>query len=504
MTKTRFFEILPGALAWATIMGMFVFSYLTPVAVAIFIILFDTYWFLKSMYLSLHLRATYAQMKKNLLLSWHEKLVTDPETRARWSNIYHLVILPMYNESFEVVSSGLETIAQSTYPKEKILIVLALEERAGETAQEIGQKITDRYGRIFGGFLVTTHPKDQDGEIPGKGSNEAYAAQIACVKLVSERHIDYKNVLVSVFDVDTQVFPDYFSRLTHSFLTVTDPMRCIYQPVPLFTNNIFEAPALARVIAFSCTFWQMMQQSRPERLTSFSSQSIPLQTLHETGYWQRNVVSEDSRIFWQCYLQYDGNFRVEPLAFPISMDANLAETFWGTMKNLYKQQRRWGWGAENIPYMLNGFLENKKIPAHKKRFWTFNALEGFHSWATNSLMIFALGWLPLFLGGEAFKHTLLSYSLPRITRFIVTLSMIGVAASAAMGIVLLPTKKPQWFSWYHYVVYAAQWALIPISLIIFGSIPGLDAQTRLALGGKWRLGFWVTPKARKVDGKVVV
>jgi hypothetical protein len=174
------------------------------------------------------------------------------------------------------------------------------------------------------------------------------------------------------------------------------------------------------------------------------------------------------------------------------------------MKNLYKQQRRWGWGAENIPYMLNGFLENKKIPTHKKRFWIFNALEGFHSWATNSLMIFALGWLPLFLGGEAFKHTLLSYSLPRITRFIVTLSMIGVAASAAMGIVLLPTKKPQWFSWYHYIVYAIQWALIPISLIIFGSIPGLDAQTRLALGGKWRLGFWVTPKARKVDGKVVV
>jgi len=52
----------------------------------------------------------------------------------------------------------------------------------------------------------------------------------------------------------------------------------------------------------------MMQQSRPERLTSFSSQSIPLQTLLDIGWWDKTIVSEDSRIFWQGFLKISQRF----------------------------------------------------------------------------------------------------------------------------------------------------------------------------------------------------
>jgi hypothetical protein len=177
------------------------------------------------------------------------------------------------------------------------------------------------------------------------------------------------------------------------------------------------------------------------------------------------------------------------------MDANMAPTFWGTMKNIYKQQRRWGWGVENIPYMLEGFSKDKTIPGAKKRYWAFNSIEGFHSWATNALIIFALGWLPLALGGRHFGHSILSYNLPHITRFIVTLSMVGVASSAILSVMLLP-KKPGGLGITDYLIFVLQWALMPFTLIIFGAFPGLEAQTRLMLGGKYKLGFWVTPKGR--------
>jgi cellulose synthase/poly-beta-1,6-N-acetylglucosamine synthase-like glycosyltransferase len=301
--------------------------------------------------------------------------------------------------------------------------------------------------------------------------------------------------LVSVFDIDTQIFPEYFGRLTYTFFSSHDPLRAIYQPVPLFVNNLSESNALSRVVSFSCTFWQMMQQSRPERLTSFSSQSMSFETLTEIGFWQKDIVSEDSRIFWQGVFRYHGDFRTEPLFFPVAMDAPSAPTFFGTMKNIYKQQRRWAWGSENVPYLLEGFREDKTIPKKKRWYWTFNSIEGYHSWATNSLMIFALGWLPLFLGGKHYNETLLAYNLPHITRFIIMLSMIGVASSAILSILILPPRQEK-LRIRDYGIYILQWVLMPFTLIIFGAIPGIEAQTRLALGGKWRLGFWVTPKGR--------
>ncbi|HVN26135.1 MAG TPA: glycosyltransferase family 2 protein [Candidatus Paceibacterota bacterium] len=495
----RFFEMLPGILAWSTIVLMVLFSWLLPVWVSVFIILFDVYWLLKTAYLSLHLRATYQAMKANMKVDWQaelDKLASAGGVRMPWRDVWHLVILPMYDEPYEVVKESFESLLAVRYPTDRMIVVLALEERAGAGARETGERIGREFGPRFGRFMTTVHPAGAAGEIPGKGSNEAWAGREAQAKIVDPMRIGHGRVLVSVFDVDTQVFPDYFGRLTYLFLTVRDPLRAIYQPIPFFTNNVYEAPALARVVAFSTTFWQMMQQSRPERLTSFSSQSIPLSTLIDVGFWDCDIVSEDSRIFWQGYLRYHGDFRVEPMLYPVSMDANVAPTFWGTMRNIYKQQRRWGWGAENIPYMLDGFRRDPEIPAAKKRYWAFNGIEGFHSWATNSLMIFALGWLPLFLGGRHFGSTLLAYYLPHVTRWIITLSMLGIVSSAILSILLLP-PKPRDFGPYRYLIYLLQWAFMPVTLIVFGAFPGLEAQTRLMLGGKYRLGFWVTPKGRK-------
>ncbi len=382
------------------------------------------------------------------------------------------------------------------------MLVLAIEERAGAKAAEISGKIEKEFSLagqagIFPWLIITKHPADLAGEIPGKGSNEAWAAGEAKKLIIDKLNLDYEKVLVSVFDVDTQVYPDYFGCLTYHFLTAENPQQSSYQPIPLFINNIYQAPALARVISFSATFWQMMQQSRPERLTTFSSHAMPFKALVEIGYWQKDIVSEDSRIFWQCYLHYSADWRVVPLFYPVSMDANVAQTFWQTMINLYKQQRRWAWGTENFPYMISGFFKNKLIPYRSKLYWIFNVLEGFHSWATSSLIIFALGWLPILIGGGSFNQTLLSYNLPIVTRYIMTLASLGIASSAILSIVLLP-PKPEKIKFMDYVFYFLQWALMPITLIIFGSFPALDAQTRLMLGGKFRLGFWVTPKDREL------
>jgi len=488
----RFFEILPGALVWITLIGVVLGSAYLPVWVAIFIILFDVYWLLRTTTLSMYLAFIFRRMRENMKVNWLELT----KEISGWDEVYHLVLLPMYEEPYELVKETFESLTSENYPKDKMIIVLGTEERAGDEALGVANRIKAEYGDRFRNFLVTQHPFNLEGEIPGKGSNQAWMARRAKEEIIDKDGLDYEKILVSVFDVDTQVYKEYFGRLTHAFLTTEDNQHSSYQPIPLFNNNIFEAPVFARVVSLSATFYQMMQQARPENLATFSSHSMPFKALVEIGFWHKDVVSEDSRIFWQCYLHFNGNWKVVPLMYPVSMDANAASSFWQTMRNVYKQQRRWAWGSENIPYVITNFIKNKKIGLQKKLYWTFHKLDSFYSWATASLLIFALGWLPLILGGQEFNTTVLSYNLPQITRNIMTIATGGIALSAILGVVLLP-PKPEWFRPRHYLLYLLQWILLPITMIILGSFPAIEAQTRLMIGGKARLGYWVTPKSRK-------
>ncbi len=492
-TLYRALEMLPGVLSWGTILLTIFLSAFFPITAAFFIITFDLYWFLKTIYLSIHLRENWKRMKHNIALDWSERL-----KNLHYRHIVHMVILPFYDEDYDVVSKSVTSLLMANTDKKKIAVVLATEEKGGEKAGKIAKKIEEKYAREFGYFLITKHPANVLGEMAGKGSNISYSAGIARKKILDANQISYENVLVSAFDIDTVVYPEYFNCLTWNFLTTENPYNASYQPVPVYNNNIWSAPALSRVVASSGTFWQMIQQERPERLATFSSHSVPFKTLHEGGYWQKNMVSEDSRIFWNLFMANNGDYRVVPISYPLSMDANLAPTFLQTAKNIYKQQRRWTWGVENVPYILFSFLKNKEIPLRKKIKMAFIQVEGFWSLATNPIFIFLLGWLPLVLGGREFNATILSYNLPIMTRDLMILAMAGLFFSAYLSMKFLPEMPKEFKNRKRKRIYMIiQWLLIPVTITIFGAIPGLEAQTRMMLGGKFRLGFWVTPKYRK-------
>ncbi len=488
----RVLEILPGVLSWLTIFIVIFLSWYRPVWIAIFIICFDIYWLLKTLFFSFHQQAAFKKMKNNLKTDWLEKL--DELPAQNWKDIYHLVIFPMYKEDIDIIRQSFKALVDSKYPKDKFIVVLATEERAGEQAKETAKAIKKEWGDKFFKFLITIHPKDIHGELAGKGSNETWAAKAVKKEIIDKFEIPYENIIVSSLDIDTQVYPYYFACVTFNYLTCKDPLHSSFQPVPIYNNNIWDAPAISRVVAMGATFWYSIQQVRSERLATFSSHSMSFKALVEMGLWPVTNVSEDSRIFWKSFLFYDGNYESIPLFYPVSMDANLADKFSKTMLNVFKQQTRWSWGIENVPYFTFGCIKNKVMSWKKKIFHCFNLWEAFWSWATNSLMIFLLGWLPLFLGGEEFNRMVLSYNLPRITRFLMTLAMVGLVGSAFYALRLLP-PRPKKYSSKKYIWMILQWALVPITMIIFGALPAFISQTRLMLG-KY-MGFWVTEKKRK-------
>jgi len=487
----RLLEIFPGFLSWGTLISAILLSWLAPVAVAIFIILFDLYWLLKVGYLAFHQVVSFWQMKKNLKIDWLEKL----SQIKNWQRIYHLIILPCYKEKKELIEESLNALLYTQYPKDKLLVVLATEERAGEEIQKTAKEIEKKFKNQFLKFLITTHPKNLPDEIAGKGSNVAWAIKKTKEKIIEPLKIATENIIVSDFDIDTKPYPKYFACLTFYYLTAKNPQKSSYQPIPIYNNNIWQVPAFSRVVATSGTFWQMMQQERPEILVTYSSHSMPFKILEEVGY-PKNVVSDDSRIFWKAYLFYDGNYNVTPLYYPVSMDAVLAKNLPRTIINQYRQQRRWAWGAENIPYLFFGFFKNRKISFFEKLRRSIDILDGFWSWSTSSLLIFFLGWLPLILGGERFNLTIFAYNLPRLTRNLMTLAMTGMLISGILSLLMLP-PKPKNSNFLKNLSTVFQWLLLPLTLIFFGALPALDAQTRLMLGK--HLEFWATEKTRKYE-----
>lgn len=508
----RFLEIFPGAFSLLTLVALISLSYFKPVWVAYIIIAFSVYWLLLVLYMAAYLITAYYKLKKGSKTDWHSQCERIKDANVAnslpegalaknglsWDDITHLVILPLYQESEEIIVSCLDSLVNDNYPAEKLIVAITFEERAGMESVKRRQKfVHENYAHKFGRLYITTHPDGIEGELKGKGANQAWCAKKVKEEIIDVDNIDYKKIIVSVFDIDTVIDRGYFFAVTYKFLTVVDPYRASYQPVPVYHNNIWDSPFFSRVAASSNTFWQMIMQIRQESLVTYSSHSMSFQALYEIGFWGTKNVSEDSRIFWHCLLHYDGDYRVEPIHFKVSMDVTSDSGFWQTAKNLYKQQRRWAWGGENIPYLIFNTVKrwrNKGFKKGKLIEHIVIQVYGFHAWATNALIIGFVGWLPMLLGGDRFNSTVLSGNLPFVTQRLMTFAMIGMVLSAVVSYLLLP-KRPKKYGAFKKIKMTIEWATVPITIVIFGAIPCLEAQIRM-LRGKY-MGFWVTPKIRK-------
>lgn len=528
----RFWEILPGLEIWTVFIGAVLLSYYKPVWAAVFIICFDLYWVLKAVNVALHLVASYRKFRVFVTINWlnyveqlssdpraffdmiKEKSLTDSRRLARryygeeyqrlhdglsrenlgksYRDFYHVVILPFVDESFEVLNSTVNALTLSQYPKDRMIVVLASEERAGDKAQEVAQKIKAKYANEFAYFYITVHPDGLAGEIKGKSANTSYSVQ----SLLSEferNGIAIDQILVSNFDSDTIVHPQYFARVMYEFLTAHKPYQRSYQPIAIYNNNIWDSPAIIRVVSVSNSFFQFTESSRPDRLRTFSSHTMTLRALVEVGFWKKDIVNEDGYIYWQCYLRYNGDYHVVPLFIPVSLDTCLAETTWQTLKNQYNQKKRWAYNVEYYPHLIPKLLKSK-APFWDRMYKLWQYVEGDFNWAAASILITMLGWLPLLIGGKEFNESVIAVNLPLMTRTLMTIATVFLIFSVYINLILLP-PRPKKYGVMRSVMMYLQWFLVPITSVVFSSFPAVEAQTRLMFGRY--LEFWVTPKARK-------
>lgn len=489
--RYRFYEILPGLSIWLTLILGILFSFIFPLGVIYAIIIFDVYWVLRVIYFSFYLILSWLRFRRAIKIDWLARLKKE---FPAWEEKKNVVFLPLANEGYDVVKETLQALLNSTYPADKMYVVLSGEARKQANWDNVQTLVKQNFTGKFADILYYTHPDNLLDEIPGKGSN-IHNAEKEFKKYADARSWSYREVIISVFDVDTIVHPQYFAHLNYMYCLHPRPERSSFQPITLYNNNLWESPSVLRVMAFGTSFWMLFSLARLDSLVTFSSHSMSFKAALESGGHAKDIVSEDSRIFFQCWLHYSGDYEVTPLYIPVSMDTVRDDSWWKSLKNLYLQQRRWAWGSENIAYLLWQFRKHPEISRFKKLSILFHEWEGKWSWAVVAILLTILGRLPLWVAGNEVRNSALFFNTPHVLENLMSLATLGLVLSATISLLILP-PRPENHPHYKYIFMLLQWILVPVSLILFSAVPCIDAVTHLMFG-KY-LGFNISTKKRAV------
>lgn len=542
-------EIFPAAAAYSFLLAPVILSLVHPVLVAYFIIAFDLYWLIKAFRLSTFLVRGYARLRRDEKIDWSERLAWledpnphlraaerklntfmkhHPKAKRRWSmdinlskqhqtylklvkqidnlrdiesrstailkpsSIYNVVIMAAYNESKEVLESSIKGMLEVDYPMSQLMLILAYEERGPEETKQSVLELVEQYGHHFAYATAIMHPDGIAGEVRGKGGNITYAGR-KLAEYIESRDIDPEHVIVTTFDSDHRASRQYFSYLSYCYSINSNRVRKSYQPVPMFYNNIWDAPAPMRVIATSNSFWLIIETMRPHRLRNFAAHAQSLRALLDTDFWSVTTIVEDGHQYWRSYFTYDGDHEVVPMYVPVFQDAVLADTYIQTFKVQYQQLRRWAWGVSDFSYVVRNAIRNKNIRRLEKIVQVWRQFEGHFSWATAVLTVTFVAWLPLFLN-QGFSENILAHQLPQIASRLMNVATLGLIVTVAISMISLP-PRPDRYGPRRSLGMLLQWGLLPITSIFFSSVAALDAQTRLMLGKS--LDFQVTDKSRK-------
>jgi hypothetical protein len=514
----RFFEILPGFLSYSLLIIPIALAFINVTAAVFFTLFYLLIFFVRSLGYSLRAIAGFRTMKHHLKLDWNG-LAADIEAgqmtdgkfeRPAWhmknlrllykrkydmkpSELVHAVIIATVNESREVLEPTIQSVLNSDYDPQKIILVMAYEGRAGKEAEDRVNELLKVYGDKFKHAMAVKHPPDIPGEIVGKGGNITHAAR-ALQKYLKKQSIDSAKVLVTTLDSDNRPDKRYFAALSYLYCVVPDPLKASYQPLAMYTNNIWDAPTLMRVIATGNNMFYIVNTQRPHLSRNFSAHAQPMQSLIEMDFWSTRTVVEDGHQFWRSYFHFDGDYRVYPFAIPIYQDAVLVEGYLRTLKAQFIQLRRWTYGASDVAYIADkGFWHANNAPKADVVAKLLRTLWDHVNWATNALMVWYIGFVPHFFHPQ----NIAANELPLIVSNVQRVSIAGLLISLYVCLVTLP-PRPARYKRHRSIFMVTQWIFLPVSSIAYGCLAAFNSQTRLMFK-KYLSRFDVTEKAVKTD-----
>lgn len=530
--KYRFFEMLPLTLSVSLVLLPIVLSMFSPLLAAIFIIGYLIMWFVKAVAIAYRTVQGYGYLDKAQKVDWKARLndledpqislmrvgehlkanskpwhindhyrglvriAADPKAYFKPSQLYNAVIVALYNESREVLEPTLQALFASNYDMKRVILIIAYESRGPEASRNVAKELVRTYAQKCHFATAVEHPDGLPLEVRGKGGNITYAGKFL-QEYLHKQGIDGERVLVTTLDADNRPHPSYLAYASYEYIRDPERDRRAYQPIALYINNIWDAPAPMRVLATGNSFWTIINSMRPHMLRNFASHSQGMASLHRTKLWSVRTIVEDGHQYWRSWFAFDGNYEVTPIYVPIYQDAVLAETYTKTIKAQFLQLRRWAYGASDIAYVADkGFRKQRSVP-----FWNLLArfirlLDNHVSWAAAPLIITFGAWAPLFINADS-ERSIVAHELPQVASQLQFLAMFGLFITVFLTFKMLP-PRPERYKRRRNIFMLAQWLVMPVTSICYGAAAAFNSQAHLFFG-RYLDKFDVTTKAVKKD-----
>lgn len=523
----RFLEMLPGILSYGMIILLFVLSIVSPLIGTIYLLILISTTLIKAIGTAFRTIQGHKTLESAMRVDWHGRFsdlcnsheayerirekknggynfsehiknlrIISASKKGEFPNpekIYHAVIMTVYNEGLDTLRPTVEAVKKTSFPNEKIIFFVAYEERGGEETEKNVKLLKSEYKDVFYDFVLSKHPEDLPNEIIGKGPNLTFAGE-KLAEFVRKKHLPIENIIVTSLDCDNRMHEKYLDAVAYEFVVHKERQNLTYQPIAIFTNNVWDAPAPSRVVAISNSFFNVTTTMKTHALRNFASHSQPLLALEQMHFWSKRTIVEDGHQYWRSLFFFNGYYDVLPIRVPIYQDAVISDSFFETLTAQFVQLRRWDYGASDVAYVgTELFSKERKIP-----FWLLfpkfiRLLDGHVTCAYMAPIVAFGGWVPMVM--NMYSREMLTFNLPNVVSIVQSIALIGVIVTIWTSFKLLP-KRPDKYRKEKSVFMVLQWLLMPIIALFYTSFAAFYSQTRLLLG-KYMEKFDVTKKVVK-------
>jgi len=250
--------------------------------------------------------------------------------------------------------------------------------------------------------------------------------------------------------------------------------------VPLFHNNIWAVPTGVRVMSASTSQWQMFLHSRPHRLVAFSSYTCSLRFIHEVGYWDKDVIPEDSRFYWKAFFTFGKRFSVKSVYLPLFGDSPKSRDYASTHQSQYNQIKRWAWGVTDVPYVLARLFKHPEIPFGLRMRRFSNLFLNHLNWIFLPVLLMFGSSAPIWFSKD-FSLTDVGQGIWSLSGLLLSITLSTVFFFMYLEFRMLPPKPAEWPLWRRTIVHF-QYFAYPVVGLVLSVLPALEAHTRLLLG----------------------